>query len=153
MKGLDAAGPGEDTDSEHRRSSKAVGIGRSLAYDLAARDEFPVRIIRCGEAPAGSDGRAARGVGARWLRGVSRGPGYSLTAVLGLPPEKGPDEERALAGAQRAALDAIFETGAAGVVAAIGDDYAVSTFTEDNAAASSCHSASRARPSSHKTCR
>ncbi|GEM_PF-2545123 len=64
---------------------------------------------------------------------MSRGPGYSLTAVLGLPPEKGPDEERALAGAQRAALDAIFETGAAGVVAAIGDDYAVSTFTEDNA--------------------
>jgi predicted DNA-binding transcriptional regulator AlpA len=28
---------------------KPFGIGRSLAYDLAARDEFPVRIIRCGK--------------------------------------------------------------------------------------------------------
>jgi hypothetical protein len=64
---------------------------------------------------------------------VSRGPGYSLTAVLGLPPEKDPSEERAIAGAQRAARDAIFERCALGVVAAIADDYRVSTFEDDNA--------------------
>ena len=28
---------------------KPLGIGRSLAYDLAARGDFPVRIIRCGK--------------------------------------------------------------------------------------------------------
>jgi hypothetical protein len=64
---------------------------------------------------------------------VTRGPGYSLTAVLGLPPDKDPGEERAIAGAQRAAMGAIFGTGARGVVAAISDDYRVTTFTEDNA--------------------
>jgi hypothetical protein len=64
---------------------------------------------------------------------VSRGPGYSLTAVLGLPPDKDPGEERAIAGAQRAARDAIFERRALGVVTAIGDDYRVSTFEDGNA--------------------
>ncbi len=64
---------------------------------------------------------------------MSRGPGYSLTAVLGLLPDKDPGEERAIAGAQRAARDAVFETGALGVVAAIGDDYKVTTFMDDNA--------------------
>jgi predicted DNA-binding transcriptional regulator AlpA len=28
---------------------KPLGMGRSLAYDLAARGEFPVRIIHCGK--------------------------------------------------------------------------------------------------------
>ena len=29
-------------------AARALGIGRSLAYDLAKRDEFPVRLLRLG---------------------------------------------------------------------------------------------------------
>lgn len=29
-------------------AAKAIGMGRTLAYDLAKRDEFPVRVLRLG---------------------------------------------------------------------------------------------------------
>lgn len=30
-------------------AGRVLGIGKSLAYDLARRDEFPVRILRLGQ--------------------------------------------------------------------------------------------------------
>ena len=48
--------------------AEALGIGRRTAYDLAARGEFPVRVIRLGTGPRARL-RVSRQEFERWLAG------------------------------------------------------------------------------------
>ena len=48
--------------------AEALGIGRRTAYDLAARGEFPVRVIRLGTGPRARL-RVSRVEFERWLAG------------------------------------------------------------------------------------